>query len=332
MRYAKTLLGKNGDWLYVSLEGPCSKCDATSGPQEHDLDLDFASTDQAYEAFGAVTEADGMSLVLEHAKAYYDGVVETQGIIRDKAKLLLGATSFTIGVFALATTVLKDSLQSMAWWQMSLIVIVFVVVTVHFTRALVYALVAITQESTQAVSTQEVIAALQGRGAEFIMPEVERRLAAHYRSAATQTNQRMIGGKTTVMLAQGCFKWGLVWLPVLVFGCLLTAYIVGASAIPRWAQPIVDRVDALESSAKAMESKVSGIENSVGVLTKATLDARLRGVEQTLAGNLQEGKNVAVTLQAVRTDLNRDPRSACHGEGRSACRASRPCRTRRRSG
>jgi hypothetical protein len=107
-----------------------------------------------------LTGEDATTLLLEHAKAYYDDVIETQTIVRDKAKLLLGATSFTIAVFALATALLKDSLQAVPWWGALMILLPLIVIAVHFVRALVNALVAITRESTNAVSTQEVVDAL----------------------------------------------------------------------------------------------------------------------------------------------------------------------------
>jgi hypothetical protein len=250
-----------------------------------DLDLDYETPGQAYAAFKDVTADDAIETLLEHSKEYYSDTITTQGVIRDKAKLLLGTTSFTLAVFSGGVALLKESFGGAPTWLVVVMSLLFVVIVVHFARALWHALETITREETCAVSTQDVLAAVVVP--ESGLSETKRRLAADYRSAATQTAKYLVKRKLGLMLAQGCLKWGLILTPGLFFCSLLAAYIKPNTEIPTWAKPLVNDVGNLQREQLANRTRVDSLDHGL-----ATLD-----------GALQELKVNAATIQSVQADL-----------------------------
>lgn len=300
---AKGWLGWNGDWLFVTFASPCASCAAKQLVEYRDLDLDYETTEAAEVAFSPVTAPEAVTALLDHAKEYYEGVIQAQGIVRDKAKLLLGATSFTIGVFALAATVLKDALPNMSVGLLVVALVSLVLPASHFVRALFYAIVAITRESTCAVSTQEAVEALSSGADEYDKTKAERQLAARYRTAATTTNQWLMEPKSKVMLAQGCFKWGLLLLPLLVLEYLILVYVVGTSSMPRWAAPIIADTKSIHEKLNALDARVTAVErNTVGV-DKPNVDRQFHEAERRLNVGIAEITRLATMTQAIHADV-----------------------------
>ena len=260
---AKSRLGANGDWLFVTMERSCSKCaPEPDGRNPVDLDCEYSTLSGAEAAFSLVASEKAVDLLLEHSKEYYDGVLAAQDLQRDKAKTLLGCTTFTMAVLSFSATLMKDFLGELPNLAFLVVLLLFGVVMGHFVRGLKVAIEATMLEKVVAVSTQEIVE-LGAIEKKFFDPVVARRaLAARYRAAATQTNQYLTEVKSQIVLAQACFKWGFYVLPVFVVASLLVAYsmsrtLVSTRDIGSMPDDVVSRMEAAD-----VLNRLSDLENS----------------------------------------------------------------------
>ena len=296
----KRALWKNGDWLFATLEEPCPNCEADGLPAGRDLDLDYETPGQALDAFRDVKDDAAAELLLNHAKQYYKDVIDSQGVARDKSKLLLGATSFTFAVFSGGAALLRESFGSAPAWLSVPMAVLFALIAIHFGRALVHALEAITREVTYAVSTQDYLAAIATPGSR--LANAKRRLAADYRSAATRTNQALGHRKNSIMLAQSCFKWGFILVPVLVFVSLVSTYLTPKEQVPAWAQSLSEDVEDAKGALAALESGVGLLGQQLASVDDADLDGRVRDMEQHHLSAMQEMRDLGAALDQTRDD------------------------------
>ena len=298
------------------MESPCPRCEPATPAPTRDLDSDFRTYELAYAAFNGVKTADDIEVLLDHTKEYYKSVLDTQGIVRDKAKLLFGATSFSLAVFTTGVALLKESFEGASLWIVLPLLVLCVIIAIHFARALVHALRAITREATCAVSTQDYLSALTSAvDGEDHRIDASRQLAAHFRFVATETNNLMIPRKDMLMLAQGCFKWGLILLPLLVLASLAEVYIVGTDRVPRWADPLVANSKRTEERLSLIEPRLTILERSVTSIGRAGLVPRIGDLEKRSPALQQNVDRLGNDLHELRLDVDK-ARDQAKGDGK----------------
>jgi len=260
--------------LFSTASTTCKRCRRTHTQilAANDLDGDYETVARAMASFLPVATAAGLKMLYDHAKEYYDETIHTQGVIRDKAKALFGATSFTITVISASVALVKDTINDITTSWFIALLFLFGVIVAHFIRALVLAIQTITREETCAVSTQDIVTSLDARQAEYDSGAVYLRLAARYRSAATHMHQLLTDRKESLILAQTSFKWGLIWLP-LFFGLYIAYVFFIGSQTPQWAVDLKSAVAAVERDQQELQKQVELRDSSLEATVSKIQDA-----------------------------------------------------------
>ena len=301
---------EGGDWLFSS-EAVCKKHRPTAHAQ-CDLDSAFETPERALVEFADVIVPEGRKLLYDHAKEKFQAAEVTQATERDKAKQLLGTTSFTLALISASLALLRDSPTGFPLWATIILAILFLWVVSHFLRALLLSIRAITRDETIAVSTQAVVGVLKEPGEKYEDAQVYQRLAADLRSATTQTNSRLLHRVNQVILAQTSFRWGLTLLPLLFGLYVLFAVICddkpGESPVPNGGR--------MHMSAPATKS-ASAAGDAVLVKLK-TLRRDLDAVRQTMRQTHESTDatigEIAKQVELLQTELeppralNQEPR------------------------
>jgi hypothetical protein len=267
----------DGDWIFSST----NQCESCASTQQHsgDLAAQFETPDGALKAFAPITTQTGRKAILEHAKEWSASIDDLRSTVRDKAKVILGATSFTFAVMSLAIGVLQNTSEALPRWAWILLLVLFFWVLLHFTRSLILSLDAITRDKTETVSTAQVIefasrCDAQGSEESEESEESELRFAAEVLAAATRTHKMARASVNRVILAQASFVWGLLLLPAVFFTFILLFRYYPPSADPKW-KPELTRVERRLDDAKS--SSVESLNRVQEELAHAKADvARLQ--------------------------------------------------------
>ncbi len=289
----KRMLPGDGDWIYATGGSVCRRC-APNQTDSSDLDTAYDTSGQALKEFSNVKNAEGAKLLFEHAKEYFAHALDTQAVIRDKAKLLLGTTSLTIALISASLTWLKELLLLDSWFPLFLVCALLVSVLTHFIRALILAIVVITRESSQMVATQQIVKTLEAPNVQFTDGDVFRQLAADCRSAASATNRLLIDRKTDLIIAQTSLRWGLTILPGLFLLYVVFVLVIGTQKPPQWATD-------LDTSVKAVAARQVG--------TMAANEARLQHLNDTsdsLIAKLADESTARVDAGKLQAKVNVD--------------------------
>ena len=257
----KCRLPSDGDWLFSTTQR-CRK-HLHDGTQI-DLDEDFATPERALETFGKIDSVDASKLLFEHAKSRWTRAESTIDATRDKAKVVMGATTVA---FAIVTAVAAQvwAIPSAVSWPHILLLAGLVLVVAHFIRALALSLQAITRDVLELPSTQrwaEILRAEQVESGKAYLV-----LAAETLSSAVATNARLRERVNSVILAQTSFKWALILSPFL----LIASATVAGGYGQRKDRDISRRLEMVEKQGETTNTQMRGISGSV-----SNLDDQLR--------------------------------------------------------
>jgi hypothetical protein len=218
-KYCKFLRWKSGlqfegDWLFSS----GNACSAHPVVPEGlvDLEREFDHADQAFQAFDAVSVPDGRKMLYQHAKDEMKEVISRRSTVHDKAKQLLGSTSFTLAIISASLALLHEWYAIVPWWNALIMLLLFAWVVSHFLRSLILSIQLITRDEVISVPTQQFVKILSAPKDAYKNGRIYVHLAAQTRAAAAATSRRVRGRVNQIILAQTSFRWGLTLLPMLV--------------------------------------------------------------------------------------------------------------------
>lgn len=257
----KHKLPADGDWLF-STASQCESC-ARTQLNPDDLAAQFETKDGALKAFAPVKTEAGRDAILEHAKEWSASIDDVRDTVRDKAKVILGATAFTFAVMSAAIGLLQATSDALPQWAWVLLLSLFFWILLHFVRSLVLSLSAITRDTTETISTHQIIEFASRSDVES-KEEGKLQLAAEILAAATRTHRRTRPDVNRVILAQASFVWGLRLLPVVFLTYVLLFRLYPPSSDPKWKKDLNNIEQRLNQEKSSAAENQSRIERSLG--------------------------------------------------------------------
>lgn len=210
----KHKLPSDGDWLFPTFSTDCKKCSKQKHQQE-DLASQFDSPEKALSRFEEVPAGDARGkLLLEHAEDWTQKVQDIAALQQEKAKSLLGTSSFAAAALFGSLKIIEDDLSHDSPTRVVEIVLFFWACT-HVYRALKNAIQAVTRNESVTISTQDFINSLNGEGSDDL-DSAYRRLAAHHVSSANQTHKKLLDRIKLIQGGQISFRYGLVFIGILL--------------------------------------------------------------------------------------------------------------------
>jgi len=242
------------------------------GHEGEDLEAPLSCLDEALEIVAPVTSPEGCEALMRHAEGKAARVEDMRQVTRDKAKLLVGTSSFGFAVIVGSVSLIHESLDRLPTWLLLTLLPVLVVAAVHLVRAIMLAVRALIREQDFQVPTQEVVNLLSDASVD--KESRQKKLAGHVLSAAAQTTALVRARVNQVILAQTSFFWG-----VALMGAFTGTHAIAfAFAGPTISASHEQAIEAAKSHASVVDAAVKSLEEEV-----AQLSLSLQGLSQSFA-------------------------------------------------
>jgi len=217
----KYRLPDDGDWLFPTFSRRCKTCKESV---QGDLADAFSEAGSAVSAFGAIPpDADSTKILVEHAHTCKARVKEIADLQHDKAKALLGTSSFSAAMWLAAVALMEKDYAHFSNAAMVLQIGFFLLASSHLYRSLREAIKAITRNEAEEVPTQTYVEILsQRRPEEQDLDGTLRKLAAETIAAANRTHALYLPRIEQVQRGQISFRYSLVFL-----GLMLAVHLIG---------------------------------------------------------------------------------------------------------
>lgn len=222
----KHRLPGDGDWLFPTFGPPCSRC-ATAAPSR-DLAAEFTNEDKTHAAFKRVPRGKFRTrLLIEHAREATKNVQDIAALQNDKAKALLGTSSFAVAAVLGLLAFVERTRDAVPTAVLLLEVALYLFAVSHVYRALRNAIQATTRNEVVGVPTQELLSTLSMKSRKE--DAVNRRLAACYLATANDTHKRLLPRIRQILAGQISFKYAMLWGGVLLLFHIGSLFIFSAT-------------------------------------------------------------------------------------------------------